>query len=249
MKNILIVEDENIAAQHLQRLVAELLPDAHILATLQSIEESIEYLQQQPHPDLILLDIHLADGLSFHIFDHVQPHCPIIFTTAYDQYALQAFKVNSIDYLLKPINRDDLQHALDKLHTLASPTSSQLAALAGSLHHYRTHFLVPMRDKLIPVPIDQIACLYLEDKITRAILLDGHHQIIDRPLDNIMEQLDPSRFFRANRQYIVSHAAISEISVWPISKLALTLTVETPDRIIIPKARVAEFKQWFSGEE
>ena len=246
MKNILIVEDENIAAQHLQRLVAELLPDAHILATLQSIEESIEYLQQQPSPDLILSDIHLADGLSFRIFDQVHPPCPIIFTTAYDQYALEAFKVNSIDYLLKPINRDELQRALDKLETLLAPTHSQLAALGASMHHYRTHFLVPMRDKLIPVPINQIACLYLEDKITRAILLDGHHQIIDRPLDSIMEQLDPSHFFRANRQYIVAHHAISEIALWPISKLALTLCVPTPDRIIISKARVSEFKQWYT---
>ena len=246
MKNILIIEDEHIAAQHLGRLIAELLPDAHILATLQSIEESVEYLQQHSTPDLILLDIHLADGLSFRIFDHVHPHCPIIFTTAYDQYALQAFKVNSIDYLLKPINRDDLQRALDKLHTLATPTPSQLAALGDTLHHYRTHFLVPMRDKLIPVPIDQIACLYLEDKITRAILLDGHHQIIDRPLDSIMEQLDPSHFFRANRQYIVAHHAIREIAFWPISKLALTLCVPTPDRIIISKARVSEFKQWYT---
>lgn len=246
MKNILIIEDEQIAAQHLQRLLLQLLPDAHILATLQSIEESVEYLQQHSTPDLILLDIHLADGLSFRIFDHITPPCPVIFTTAYDQYALQAFKVNSIDYLLKPINRDELQRALDKLHTLSSPSPSQLASLSSSLRHYRTHFLIPMRDKLIPVDISQIACLFLEDKITRAILLDGHHQIIDHPLDYIMDQLDPNLFFRANRQYIIAHRAISEIALWPISKLLITLSVPTPDRIIIPKARVSEFKQWYT---
>ena len=246
MKNILIIEDEQIAAQHLQRLLLQLLPDAHILATLQSIEESVEYLQQHSTPDLILLDIHLADGLSFRIFDHITPPCPVIFTTAYDQYALQAFKVNSIDYLLKPINRDELQRALDKLHTLSSPSASQLASLSSSLRHYRTHFLIPMRDKLIPVDISQIACLFLEDKITRAILLDGHHQIIDHPLDYIMDQLDPNLFFRANRQYIIAHRAISEIALWPISKLLITLSVPTPDRIIIPKARVSEFKQWYT---
>lgn len=249
MKNLLIIEDEHVAAQHLQHLLNQLLPDARIAAVLESIEEAVEYLTQQPAPDLILSDIHLADGLSFRIFDQVHPPCPIIFTTAYDQYALEAFKVNTIDYLLKPINRDELQRALDKLETLLSPTHSQLAALGASMHHYRTHFLVPMRDKLIPVQVDQIACFYLEDKITRAVMIDGHHQTLDRPLESIMEHLDPALFFRANRQYIVSHAAISEISVWPISKLALTLTVDTPDRIIIPKARVAEFKQWFSGEE
>lgn len=246
MKNILIIEDEQIAAQHLQRLLAELLPDAHVLATLQSIEESVEYLLQHPTPDLILLDIHLADGLSFRIFDHLSPTCPLIFTTAYDQYALQAFKVNSIDYLLKPINRTDLQRALDKLYTLSTPTPTQLASLSSSLRHYRTHFLVPMRDKLIPVDISQIACLFLEDKITRAILSDGHQQIIDRPLDYIMDQLDPNLFFRANRQYIIAHSAITEIALWPISKLHITLSVPTPDRIIIPKARVSEFKQWYT---
>lgn len=247
MKNILIVEDENIAAQHLQRLVAELLPDAHILATLQSIEESIEYLQQQPSPDLILLDIHLADGLSFRIFDHVQPHCPIIFTTAYDQYALQAFKVNSIDYLLKPIGQDDLRRALDKLESLtAPPPPVPVAALASSLKHYRSHFLIPLLDKLVPVEISQIACLYIEDKLTRVLLMGGQQHIIDKPLDLIMEQLDPALFFRANRQYIVAHRAIKEISVWPIGKLALTLAVPTPDRIIISKARVPEFKTWYT---
>lgn len=245
-KNLLIIEDEHVAAQHLQYLLEQLVPDATIVGVLESIEESVEYLTQQPSPDLILMDIHLADGLSFRIFDHVSPTCPIIFTTAYDQYALEAFKVNSIDYLLKPINRDDLQRALDKLETLLSPTPSQLEALGATLHHYRTHFLIPLRDKLIPVPVDQIACFHLEEKITHAILMDGHRHIVDRPLETLMEQLDPTLFFRVNRQYIVSHAAISEIALWPISKLALTLSVATPERIIVPKARVAEFKHWYT---
>ena len=246
MKNILIIEDEQIAAQHLRRLIEEELPESHILSVLQSIEESVEYLQQNPHPDLIFLDIHLADGLSFRIFDHVKPMCPIIFTTAYDQYALQAFKVNSIDYLLKPISSQDLQRALQKLHTLSTPTQTQLGELGHSLHRYRTHFLIPLRDKLIPLEVSQIACLFLEDKTTHAILLDGGRLHLDRPLDSIMEQLDPDTFFRAHRQYIISPHAIKEISLWPISKLALTLCVQTPDRIIIPKARVSEFKQWFT---
>lgn len=253
MKNILIIEDEIVAAQHLQRTLAQLSPRFNVLAVIQSIEESVEYFKQfdtpsaVPYPDLCFMDIHLADGLAFHIFDQVDITCPIIFTTAYDQYALQAFKVNSIDYLLKPIGQEDLRRALDKLESLtAPPPPVPVAALASSLKHYRSHFLIPLLDKLVPVEISQIACLYIEDKLTRVLLLGGQQHIIDKPLDLIMEQLDPALFFRANRQYIVAHRAIKEISVWPIGKLALTLAVPTPDRIIISKARVPEFKTWYT---
>ena len=253
MKNILIIEDEIVAAQHLQRTLAQISPQFHVLAIIQSIEESIEYFKHfdapttTPYPDLCFMDIHLADGLAFHIFDQVEITCPIIFTTAYDQYALQAFKVNSIDYLLKPIGQDDLRRALNKLDSLTTPPPPvPVAALASSLKHYRSHFLIPVLDKLVPIEISQIACLYIEDKLTRAILLSGQQHTIDKPLDLIMEQLDPALFFRANRQYIVAHRAIKEISVWPIGKLALTLAVPTPDRIIISKARVPDFKTWYT---
>lgn len=247
MKHILIIEDESIAAQHLERTLHDVIPDAQVDSILQSIEESVEYFKGGAHPDLVFLDIHLADGLSFRIFDSISIDCPIVFTTAYDQYALQAFKVNSIDYLLKPIGLDDLRRALDKLENLTSPPPPiPIAALASSLKHYRSHFLIPHLDKLVPVEISQIACLYIEDKLTRAILLGGQQHTIDKPLDLIMEQLDPDLFFRANRQYIVAHRAIKEISVWPIGKLALTLAVPTPDRIIISKARVPEFKTWYT---
>lgn len=248
MKHILIIEDESIAAQHLERTLHDVIPDAQVDSILQSIEESVEYFKGGAHPDLVFLDIHLADGLSFRIFDSISIDCPIVFTTAYDQYALDAFKAGGFDYLLKPINRDDLQNTLSRLERLQAPSASQINTLSTQLKQklYQSHFLIPMRDKLIPVEVKQVACLYLEDKISRAILLDGREQIIDRPLDVIMEHLDPERFFRANRQYIVSHDAIREISIWPISKLALTLSVPTPDRIIISKARVAEFKQWYT---
>ena len=253
MKNILIIEDEIVAAQHLQRTLAQLSPQFNVLAAIQPIEESAEYFSNSTpssadsYPDLCFMDIHLADGLAFHIFDQVDITCPIIFTTAYDQYALQAFKVNSIDYLLKPIGLDDLRRALDKLENLTSPPPPvPAAALASSFKHYRSHFLIPHLDKLVPVEISQIACLYIEDKLTRALLLGGQQHTIDKPLDLIMEQLDPALFFRANRQYIVAHRAIKEISVWPIGKLALTLAVPTPDRIIISKARVPEFKTWYT---
>ncbi|MBR1766731.1 MAG: response regulator transcription factor [Bacteroidales bacterium] len=253
IETIVIIEDEEIAAHHLQRLLSEEIPDARVVAILQSIEESVEYLQQNSHPDLVFMDIHLADGLSFRIFDTVDIPCPIVFTTAYDQYALDAFKVNSLDYLLKPISREALHHTIEKFTTALryighdSHNTHTADVVRQMSTHYKSHFLIPMRDKLIPIDVSKIACLYLEDKITRAIFFDGHQQIVDRPLDIIMEQLDPTRFFRANRQYIVSHPAIQEISIWPISKLALTLSVPTPERIIISKARVPEFKQWYTA--
>lgn len=255
MKNILIIEDEIIAAQHLERILALAEPGCRIIATIQSIEESIEFFRQfparsspaGPYPDLCFMDIHLADGLAFHIFDSVEIACPIIFTTAYDQYALQAFKVNSIDYLLKPIGVDDLRHALDKLASLKStPDTSSYRAVAQSMKQYQSHFLIPVRDKLIPVDTGEIACLHIEDKVCRAFLVDGRQFTVDKPLDLVMEQLDPSFFFRANRQYVVAHRAIRDISVWPVGKLALTLVVPTPDRIIVSRARVPEFKSWFT---
>ncbi|MBR1798555.1 MAG: response regulator transcription factor [Bacteroidales bacterium] len=247
IKSILIIEDEAVAADNLKRLLAKVLPEATVVGTTQSIEESVEWFEANPMPDLCLMDIHLADGSSFRIFDKVRLTCPIIFSTAYDQYALDAFKVNSIDYLLKPISVDDLRRAVGKLNQLSAASQSEaIARLGESMRRYRSHFLVPVRDKLIPIEVREVACFYLEDKISRAIMYDGHQQTIDKPLDSIMEQLDPSHFFRANRQFIVAHKAIREISVWPISKLSITLSVPTPERIIISKARVQEFKTWYT---
>lgn len=249
MRTILIIEDEAIAAEHLRRLLLSIMPDATVLPPLQSIEESVEYFKaaDNPQPDLCFMDIHLADGLAFHIFDEVDIECPLIFTTAYDQYALNAFKAGGIDYLLKPIAAEDLQHAIDKLERLgATVQRADIDALASNLRSYQTHFLIPVHDKLIPVEISQVACFYLEDKVPRAIFYDGHEQTMDRPLDAIMDQLNPDLFFRANRQYIIAQNAVKEINIWPISKLAITLSVETPSRIIVSKARVGEFKRWYT---
>lgn len=247
MKNIVIIEDEAVAAERLKRLIYELMPDATISATLQSIEESVECLKKAQQPDIVFMDIHLADGLALHIFDQVEITCPVVFTTAYDQYALDAFKAGAVDYLLKPVTKDDLQRTLDKLSRLQGSNSQHdITALMHSFKHYRKSFLIPIRDRLVPVEVSRVACFYLEDKIVRALMYDGGNQIMDRPLDAVMDELDPSLFFRANRQYIVALDAIKEINVWPIGKLALTLSVPTPDRIIISKAKVQEFKFWYT---
>lgn len=247
----LIIEDESIAAQALQSLVQEINPEMEIVAVLQTIEESVEWFEENVMPDLVFMDIHLADGSSFAIFDRVDITCPIVFTTAYDEYALKAFEVNSIDYLLKPINREDLERALNKLKNLkASPDKTSLegllAQMGGLKKKYKTCFLIPERDKLIPLAVSNIAYIFIDTKTVKAISLDGHTYFLNQTLDDIMAQLDPEVFFRANRQYIIARTAVKDLSIWFGNKLAINLTVPVPEKIIVSKARVGEFKTWFA---
>lgn len=248
----LIIEDEVLAAQSLQKLIIEVSPDTEVIATLQSIEESVAWFDENPMPDLVFMDIHLADGSSFAIFEQVQITCPIIFTTAYDEYALKAFEVSSIDYLLKPINRNDLIRALNKYNNLVGDKTFDTQALnelvqkIGTSKKYKSCFLVPERDKLIPLPTANIAYIYIEDKLVKAIALDEHTYYMSQTLDEIMNQLSPDEFFRANRQFIVSRKAIKDLTIWFGNKLSLNLLVKVPEEIIISKAKVSEFKNWFS---
>ena len=248
----LIIEDEVLAAQSLQKLIMEVSPDTEVIATLQSIEESVAWFDENPMPDLVFMDIHLADGSSFAIFEQVQITCPIIFTTAYDEYALKAFEVSSIDYLLKPINRNDLIRALNKYNnfvgdkTFDTQALNELVQKIGTSKKYKSCFLVPERDKLIPLPTANIAYIYIEDKLVKAIALDEHTYYMSQTLDEIMNQLSPDEFFRANRQFIVSRKAIKDLTIWFGNKLSLNLLVKVPEEIIISKAKVSEFKNWFS---
>lgn len=248
----LIIEDEVLAAQSLQKLVTEVAPETEIIGVLQSIEESVAWFNENPMPDLVFMDIHLADGSSFAIFERTQITCPIIFTTAYDEYALKAFEVSSIDYLLKPINRNDLTRAMNKFNALVGEKANNDNAIEtllqqiGMKKNYKSCFLVPQRDKLIPLATSNIAYIYIEDKSVKTIALDEHVYYMSQTLDEIMNQLDPDDFFRANRQFIVSRKAIKDITVWFGNKLSLNLSVKVPEKIIISKAKVAEFKNWFS---
>ena len=246
-----IIEDENIAAQALQSLVQEIDPEMEVLTILQTIEESVEWLEENPMPDLVFMDIHLADGSSFAIFEKVDITCPIIFTTAYDEYALKAFEVNSIDYLLKPINKADLERALKKFKSLTSKPDKAsleglLAQMGGLKKKYKTCFLIPERDKLIPLATSNIAYIFIDTKTVKAITMDGHTYYLNQTLDDIMAQLDPEVFFRANRQFIISRAAVKDISIWFGNKLSINLLVSVPEKIIVSKARVGEFKSWFA---
>ena len=251
----LIIEDEIMAAQTLQKLLGEVSPETEIIAVLESIEDSVAWLEENPMPDLMFMDIHLADGSSFAIFDQVDITCPVIFTTAYDEYALKAFEVNSIDYLLKPISKDALEHAMCKYRSLIGPgwqggNHAKLEALLAELTNkksYKRCFLLPERDKLVPLSTSDIAYAYIDAKTVKLVSLEHKTYYLSQTLDDLMTQLDPQVFFRANRQFIVSRYAVKDVSVWFGNTLAINLTVETPEKIIVSKARVAEFKHWFSN--
>lgn len=252
MKTV-IIEDEILAAQALQKLIGEVSPETEIIAILESIEDSVDWLETHPMPDVLFMDIHLADGSSFAIFEQVDITCPIVFTTAYDEYALKAFEVNSIDYLLKPINKDDLQRALNKYNALTTPVDNKehidaLMTQLGGRKKYKSCFLIPERDKLIPLATNNIACIFIDLKTVKAVSMDKRIYYMSQTLDDLMTQLDPEIFFRANRQFIVSRQAIKDISIWFGNKLSLNIVVDVPEKIIISKARVSEFKNWFSEQ-
>lgn len=261
-KNVLIIEDETAAAVNLRAILRSVAPSFNVLAILESIEESVEYFQSTPSPapDLIFMDIHLADGESFRIFDHVDIKVPIIFTTAYDEYALRAFKVNSIDYILKPIKESDMRHAIEKFALLSGGEQKEYTGrieqmvretLQSVPETSRTAqrdnqrvYLVHQKDKIIPLSIDDIAFFYTANEKVSAITYDGTYYFIDRTLESLQAALPQMEFFRANRQFIIARKAVKDITVWFGSRLSLNLIVEAPEKIIISKARVPEFKQW-----
>ena len=253
---VVIVEDEIVAAQSLSRLIGEVRSDFEIVAVLQTVGESADWFSQHPAPDLVFMDIHLADGSSFAIFDRARIECPIIFTTAYNEYALEAFEVNGIDYLLKPINRGRLAQAIEKFEHLsrrdAKDNNELISNLVATLHEKqnrgKTHFLIPHRDRLIPLAVEDIACFVAEFKVARVITFGGQSYSLDYSLEELTKHLDPEQFFRVNRQYIVSHKAISDLSVWFAGKLSVNLSVPTQEKIIVSKARVSEFKTWYTRD-
>ena len=246
MMKALLIEDETAAARNFAAVLREVAPGVQVMATLESVAESIEWLRSNPQPDLLFMDIHLADGDSFRIFGAVEVTAPVIFTTAYDRYALEAFKVSSIDYLLKPINADDVRRALEKLRRLTSGERLDYGSRVRSLAAQRQEevFLVRVRDRIIPLQRDRIAYCYTSNEKVTACDFDGETYPLDKTLEALQALLPERDFFRANRQFIVARRAVKEIAVWFGSRLTLHLTVDTPERIVISKARVPEFKTW-----
>lgn len=252
MKRVIIVEDETAAQLNLRSMLHSIVPDCEVVEVLESVEESVEYFSKGVDADVVFMDIHLADGDSFRIFQSVDIDIPIIFTTAYDEYALEAFKVNSVDYLLKPFKEEDLRRALDKLQRLTQGERSEQrnkrnemvqAAQAESMQT----LLVRYKDKIIPVKMEEVAFFYTSDDQVTLTTLDCRRYPVDKTLEALSQQLSPEEFYRANRQFIISRRAVKDIAVWFGSRLALNLNVETPERIIISKARVSDFKQWLQS--
>ena len=248
-----IIEDEKIAAESLKNVISQLDSTVEVITMLQTVEDSVEWLSNNQHPDLLFVDIHLADGSSFSIFDKIKVECPIVFTTAYDEYALKAFEVNSIDYLLKPINKDDLHRALNKYKNLKGQAPvdymsvvNKFFSQSNMMNNYREHFLVPERDKLVPLAAKDIALIYIDLKLIKAVTYSGKIYYMNQNLDELMSQLNPKKFFRANRQFIISHEAVKDVSVWFGNKIVINLTVPTEEKIIVSKAKVTEFKNWYS---
>jgi two-component system LytT family response regulator len=248
----LIIEDEVLATKHLQHVLDE-VGNIKVIGVLESIAETIEWFNANPQPELLFMDIHLADGSAFEIFRHVNITCPIIFTTAYDEYALKAFKVNSIDYLLKPVDRQMVEKAMEKLRTLSSISKMQqeIRKLIGSFiekKHYKTHFLVPAKgSKLIPLLAKDIAFIYIEYGQVKTTTFELKTYLFEYSLDELVGMIDPEDFFRANRQFIVSRDSIKEVELWFHNRLSITLKVPVPEKILVSKARVSEFRQWYAG--
>ena len=246
---ILIVEDETAAYENLADMLVTIDPTLEIMGNTESVQQTVRWLQANPRPDLIFMDIHLADGQAFMIFEQIDIECPIVFTTAYDRYALDAFKVNSIDYLLKPLNAADVQRALGKLMRLSKGERSDYGSRLRSLAAARREqtFLVHVRDKIIPLKRSAASDVYKRQEKVTAYGFDGAAYPLDKTLEALQGLLPESEFFRANRQFIVARQAVKEIAVWFGSRLSLSLVLETPERIVISKARVPEFKAWLTS--
>ena len=247
---VVIVEDEISAAENLIELLKIVAPDAEVVTTLDSVKKSVAYFQQDVPIDLVFMDIHLADGISFEIFDAVDLKIPVIFTTAYDQYALKAFKENILDYLLKPIDDTELKAAIDQYQQQANPKMEDgaLEALRSLFTQapkkFRTTFLVNQRDGMIPIKTEDIAFFYIEDSIVYATTKKNQKVAIDKKLEEIEEELDPQQFKRVNRQFIVNREALVNIKYYFNGKLIVNTQPPAKERMVVSKARATEFKTW-----
>lgn len=247
---VLIVEDETTAYENLKEMIREYDPHIDIVGNTESIKQTVQWLQNNELPDLIFMDIHLSDGTAFSIFEMIEVQTPIIFTTAYDQYAIDAFRVNSVDYLLKPIKRERLQEAINKFKRWSQQEIEVYVADLLKLRQYkkyRDRLLIPIKDKLIPIDLNEVACFYVSDKNTMIFMKNGERYPYAKSLESLALILDPNIFIRANKQYIISRNSVQEITIWFDSRLRITLSVPTPEHIYISKNKASVFKTWFTN--
>jgi DNA-binding LytR/AlgR family response regulator len=253
--NILIVEDEEPAALRIKKLLAELKPEAKISDVLVSVKSAVKWFKSNPLPDLILMDINLADGLSFEIFSQVEIDVPVIFITAFDEYAIRAFKVNSIEYLLKPVKKEELISAMDKyqrLHAIKSDIPDLkmlLETIREKQDPYKKRFLIRFGEHIKTIDINQVAYFYTEEKINFLKTKDDRTYPVEYNLDKLEMILDPQRFFRINRQFIISIDSITDMFSFSKSRVKINLSPPTQMDTIVSTERSPHFKEWLSGKE
>lgn len=255
--NIVIIEDEKLTARDLEEAILAALPSANIQAVLYSVRQAVTYLQNNPHPELIFCDIQLGDGLSFDIFKKVTIPTPIIFCTAYDEYAINAFKLNGIDYILKPFTRGSIQQALDKYYDLSQvfkDTSAKTEVSLGDLQELinsmrptkTSNILVHHKEKIIPIKVTNIALFYIEHQITYLRTFSGENYFLNKTLDQV-DQLVGDQFFRANRQYLINKDAVNNASHQLSRKFSVSLTIPFEHSITVSRDKLNDFLAWLAN--
>ncbi|AKD04990.1 LytTR family DNA-binding domain-containing protein [Pontibacter korlensis] len=251
---IVIIEDEPLTAEDLAETLQQVDSAIEIEAVLASVKSAVAYFQVNEFPDLIFSDIQLGDGLSFEIFKAVPTSTPVVFCTAYDAYALDAFKANGIDYVLKPFSSASINETLQKYKKLQQNLSKPepsikniLDLFENRLSQKRSSILVYQRDKIIPLPVAEIAISYVENQLTRVVCFDGKSYVVNHTLDELESMLAP-QFFRANRQYLVNHKAVKEASQYFGRKLHVALTIPFQDEVIVSKAKSPKFLDWLANQ-
>lgn len=243
--NVIILEDETRAANYLERLIQKVGPEMKVVAKFESVRDAVPFLTTHSDIELIFSDVQLADGLSFEIFRLVQVKCPIIFTTAYDHYAIEAFKTNGIDYLLKPVEEERLQRAIEKVKQFSpSIALEKLLSITSPTKTYKSRFMVKVGDKIKSIPIEEIMAFYSLEKATYLHTTSNRDYCIDYSVDQLESLLDPGICFRINRKYIVSIHACNNILAWTNSRLRLKIEGIGDDDIIVARERVQDFKDW-----
>jgi DNA-binding LytR/AlgR family response regulator len=247
---VIILEDENRAVNHLKRLIQRIAPEMEVSMTFETVRETVEYLKQEPAVELIFSDVQLADGVSFEIFSKVNIQCPIIFTTAYDTYAIEAFNTNGIDYLLKPIEEERLRKAIEKARQFTFQTELEsLVSLRTSQDSRpaKSRFMVKVGEKIRTIMVEDILAFYSFDKTTYLHTNTHRNYIIDYSLEELESMLDENRFFKINRKYIVSIEACSQIIAWSNSRLKIDIEGIDDQKIVVARERVREFKTWLDS--
>jgi len=248
--NVILVEDELSARQNMLAIFNELNIQINVMACLESIEDAVKWIKSNPKPELGFFDIQLADGVSFEIFDKTEVSFPVVFTTAFDEYAIKAFKVNSIDYILKPIKKTDVEFALNKYHNSQKQTITDknlldvLHTLTNKADHEKKTILIKKYDGFVPVPVADFALFLIESAIVYGLTFKEEKYVVDETLDVFENKLNQTDFFRANRQFIVSRKTIIEVKNYFNGRLLLKTKPNTKEQILISKARVNLFRQW-----